>query len=299
MKPLLRPLARWVGHCRWLRFGVRNRFARWVDHPDRARDEAFEVPFFGLRYRGSFASFIDWSVYYFGAYSEGEIELLRRLRRGAAQGCILDVGANVGHHTVVFASLGGEVVAFEPVPELAAQIRERVALNQLTNVRVLECGLGRQNAVLPFFGSPDNNRGTGTFVAGVYERAERTIQVRTGDEVMAELGSPPVGLMKIDVEGFEADVIAGLQATLGRDRPVLFFEWSSMSAAKSGGSDPARLLPERYRLFVFEPQAVIAGVFARAPFELRPWSAQPDFDGNLVAIPEEKFTPLRQSLGIN
>jgi hypothetical protein len=111
---LLRKGVRWIGRRRWIRFGVRNRLARFVHDPDRAPADEFAVPFYGQRYVGNFASFIDWSVYYFGAYSEAELELLGRILAVRGGGCCLDVGANVGHHTLFLASRAASVIALSP-----------------------------------------------------------------------------------------------------------------------------------------------------------------------------------------
>ena len=65
---VLQPLARWLGRKRWIRFGIRDRFARFVENPDRTQGHPFCQPFFGGMYVGDAGNFIDWSARYFGAY---------------------------------------------------------------------------------------------------------------------------------------------------------------------------------------------------------------------------------------
>ena len=76
---VLQPLARWLGRRRWIRFGIRDRFARFVENPDRTRGHAFRQPFFGGVYVGNTGNFIDWSARYFGAYCVEELELFADL----------------------------------------------------------------------------------------------------------------------------------------------------------------------------------------------------------------------------
>ena len=295
---LLRRATRWIGRRRWIRFGVRNRLARLIHDPDRAIPEEFTVSFFGLRYVGNFASFIDWSVYYFGAYSEAELDLFGRILSVNGDGCCLDVGANVGSHTLFIAGHASSVIAFEPVPALAEQIRTRVAANHLRNVEVVQVGLGDIAEDLPFFASTDHNQGTGTFVAGVFERPAQVLHVQPGDETLAERGEPPVILAKIDVEGFEPDVLRGLRGTLDRCRPIVFFEWSTMSVDRAGGLDPGAYFPAGYSLFSFEPQIVWLWVLTRARFAVKPWRLGSQTSGNLLAIPVEHLGRLSVALGI-
>jgi FkbM family methyltransferase len=257
------------------------------------------VPFFGLRYAGNYASFIDWSVYYFGSYSEAELELLGRVLSVIDHGCCLDVGANVGHHALFFAVHASSVIAVEPVAALAKEIHGRVAANGLHNVEVVQCGLGERAAKLPFFASTDHNQGTGTFVPGGHGREGQIIRVRAGDEVLAERGDPPVALVKIDVEGFEPHVLRGLQRTLERARPVVFLEWSAMSAERAGSTAANALFPAGYSLFHFEPGTVWLGLFSRAPFVLKPWLRGTRIDGHLLAVPAETLPTLRPILGLS
>jgi FkbM family methyltransferase len=297
---LLRQGVRWVGRRRWIRFGVRFYIARFVHDPYRAPAEEFAVPFYGLRYVGDFASWIDWNVYYFGAYSAAELELLGRILAELGAGCCLDIGANVGNHTLFLASRGASVIAFEPVPALAEQIRTRVSGNGLHNVEVVQCGLGDSAAELPFYASTDHNQGTGTFAGGSTNPPAEIISVRPGDELLAERGDPPVVLAKIDVEGFEPDVLRGLRRTLDRCRPIVFFEWSPKSAQRAGTADPGTFLPAGYSLFRFEPQVVWLWVFSRAPFAVHPWlpGTPTNVDSNLLAVPVEDLRRLRAVLGI-
>ena len=75
----LRPLARCLGRMRWIRFGIRDRFARFVENPDRTLGYAFRQSFFGGVYVGNTGNFIDWSARYFGAYCIEELDLFADL----------------------------------------------------------------------------------------------------------------------------------------------------------------------------------------------------------------------------
>jgi FkbM family methyltransferase len=270
----------------WLRFGVRDRLARLVHNPDTAESESFEVPFFGMTYRGDYSSFIDWSVFYFGAYAKPELDLLGRLLEVRPGPC-LDIGANVGHHTLFLATRSPSVIAFEPAASLAAQIRTHLQDNGLENVDVVECGLGARREDLPFFASTDHNQGTGTFVPGVYPRESTTIQVAPGDELLAARGDPLIVLAKVDVEGFEREVLRGLGRTIERSRPLVFFEWSHLTARRGGSEEPSELFPSDYSLYRFQPEVHRLGVFATGQFAIQPWRRGSVIDGNLLAVPSE------------
>lgn len=95
-------LARAIGH---LRLPVSTeRIVRRLAPPGFATG-TFDVPFAGVRYRGELGSFIDWSVYFFGAYAAHELALLDRLSRRFVRQhgrlpVFADIGANVGNHTL-------------------------------------------------------------------------------------------------------------------------------------------------------------------------------------------------------
>ncbi len=106
-------------------------------------------------------------------------------------------------------------------------------------------GLGAEDAELPFGVSEHGNDGTGSFARG---GSSKTLPVRAGDAALAGIAAAGeserrIGFIKCDVEGFEASVFAGLQATLASHRPVVMFESGS---ARLGGEAWAELRKAGY-----------------------------------------------------
>ena len=63
-------LLRRFGHLDWLAFGIRDRIIRYFVNPDTVEGKEFVTDFFGLQYQGNLNTFIDWSVYFYGAYEK-------------------------------------------------------------------------------------------------------------------------------------------------------------------------------------------------------------------------------------
>ena len=232
----------------WIRYGIRDRLIRALHNPDTARPRAFDVDFFGLRYSGNFNTYIDWAVYYFGAYELGELHLARDQLRNTSSPIIFDVGANIGHHSLFYSTLSGVVHAFEPFPPVADKLRDRIEQNAITNVKLHRKGLGSRDDNLPFTPPEGCNSGTGSFLTkdSPADTSIINLQVRPGDDVVAELNIEELHFIKIDVEGFECEVLKGLHNTLRRFRPKVFFEWSQNNTQLC---DVASYFPEQYEFF--------------------------------------------------
>lgn len=145
-----------------------------------------------------------------------------------------DVGACVGFLSILAARLvgpGGHVVAFEPLPRNVEAIAHNRALNALENLRIFGKALSKENATLELLVSRDP---TGSKLAstGAAPDTEGVIQVETvalDDFIGREALSPP-SVVKIDVEGAELDVIAGMTETLARYKPVIICEMHGRNA---------------------------------------------------------------------
>lgn len=264
---------RWLGHQRWIRYGLRERLLRALRHPERCGAGAFEVPFAGYVYPGRMDRWIDWIVYYHGAYEQDELELVRDLVAGRPA-VALDIGANVGHHSLYMASFCAQVHAFEPYEAVAAAIDEKITRNRLRHVQVHRVGLSERTQALDFFAPQGFNTGTGSFVA-THEVGNNAmigrLQVVRADDYIASLQLPRVDLVKIDVEGFELSVLRGLPATLQRYRPVVMLELSD-SARQSLGSaaDLMALFPPDYRAEVVHSRQPRGVFFGRTDCLLQP-----------------------------
>ena len=150
-----------------------------------------------------------------------ELEMLEAMRDRLAPGdLVLDVGANIGNHSLYLAVVAGcRVVAFEPNAELVDGLRESITANGLeATIEVRQVGVGSVAA----FGVLDDlnpaNLGAQS-VAVTHEGGDFAV-VTLDDEHFG--GS--VAALKIDVEGAELDVLRGAEALVARDRPLLFVE---------------------------------------------------------------------------
>lgn len=158
---------------------------------------------------------------------------------------VLDVGANIGNHTLFLAAVcKAQVVAFEPSPRCRTLLERNLELNGLRNDVVLHaCGLGRTDGQLAL----DESLAMGNWGATRLEEISNDaagkdiVQVRALDGV--EVPGPP-RVIKIDVEGMEADVLAGASDLLRDHTPHLYVECAD-SASLARVLD--KLLPLGYR----------------------------------------------------
>jgi FkbM family methyltransferase len=140
-------------------------------------------------------------------------------------GTVLDIGANIGNHTVFFSRIFEKVISFEPVPRNCWILKANLHLNQIKNVHLIEKGLGNKNEKLFFKNEPrnTNDRLSGSNPSETI--GENMVDVVIGDEELSKLSYPtPILMIKIDVEGLEPDVIMGLENTISINKPIIFWE---------------------------------------------------------------------------
>ncbi len=285
----IRVFLRWIGHIHWLRFGFRDQLIRFFYKPDTAVSKIFEIKFFKRKYIGDFSNFIDWSVYYYGAYNGEELQLMHDAIKGVTQPVIFDIGANVGHHTLFASLIAKEVHAFEPFPMVREKIDEKLKINSINNVFVHPVGLGNTHESLPYTPPQSINTGTGSFANTLQGSNSIKLPVCIGDDYIADFKLPEPNFIKMDIEGFEAQALQGLKHTLVQCRPIVFFEWSALE--RGSHINPATLFPNQYDIFSFIAEQPFLGVFNRKNYKLYIENA-PYSDGNKVAIPKEQRVKL-------
>lgn len=156
-------------------------------------------------------------------------------RRAVRDAVVWDVGAHFGYHSLGFAALGAQVVAFEPNPHNAARLRANLARNPrlAERVRVRSEALSNRDGTLEFVESDDlAETSSGSHLADavapspefVYENFSRVVVTGARADTLLAGGEPPPAVMKIDVEGAELLVLDGARELLRRHRPLLLLE---------------------------------------------------------------------------
>jgi FkbM family methyltransferase len=176
-----------------------------------------------IDYRHGKISFLDNDVYIghalrtYGEREEKEVEFVCSL---ISEGdTVIDVGANIGLITIPVAQkvgAGGHVLSFEPQPRMFELLKENVEQNNLA-VELHQLGLGESfgKAGLPEIDyDGENNFGGVALLTG------NAVKVATLDSFNLEA----CRLIKIDVEGMEADVLKGARQTIERFKPLLYVE---------------------------------------------------------------------------
>jgi FkbM family methyltransferase len=213
----------------------------------------------GLTYALDLAQGIDFAIYLFGHFEPATVAACaRHVRRGAT---VLDIGANIGAHTLPLARLvgaSGKVLAFEPTAFAFAKLQRNLALNPslAPQVEALHCFLGARDAASapdrifagwPLAGGENlhaKHRGEPLATAGAVTRSL--------DAVLAERGVGRVDFVKLDVDGYEGEVLAGAREMMARDRPIFVLELSPYVLEERGASFAQLLdhfLPLGYRFY--------------------------------------------------
>lgn len=180
----------------------------------------------GVRYRLDLSDYQEWLVYFY-CKSDSSDYLLDYLENSEV---ILDIGANIGQTsfniivTQQKKGLNPIVYAFEPYPRTFKKLETNKTLNSAVSVKTYNLGLGRKKGMLHMTQhSPLNSGGF-----RMTDESDNSISVPviSLDEFVSENQLTKIDFIKIDVEGFEVQVLEGALETLKTFRPILVFEYS-------------------------------------------------------------------------
>jgi FkbM family methyltransferase len=182
---------------------------------------------------------------------------------------VFDVGANVGLYTTeLLGAVSGvkEVHAFEPHPSTFECLRQNLASCEV--VKLHQCALGGRAGVMNLYDYEDS-MGEGTSHASLCEGVFKDIygvkaspirvDVDTVDSIMEKFGIDRIDFLKIDVEGFELDVLAGAGKAIREGRiSCIQFEFTQLNVAtRTYFKDYFELLFEQYRIYRLLPHGIL------------------------------------------
>lgn len=181
----------------------------------------------------------------------------------------IDIGANVGVHTVRMASAvgaNGRVYAFEPNPEVFARLQRNIELNGFGNVEIFRQGIAESaGEVTLYVNSSSNWNRNSTMVEDPRGPDNVPVQVRVCplDNLFP---SGPVDFIKIDVEGLDLSVLRSAIGIMSTRRPTVLFEYSPHYLRMRGETwnDYAALLQSvRYGAYRFTGEALTSAPSAQ------------------------------------
>ncbi len=146
---------------------------------------------------------------------------------------IYDIGGYTGIHSIFFANAvkeNGKVITFEPNPTNFREIAYNLKINNFKNVRVLHLGIGKERGELELNIDPIRylrssfNQKNQNISFKKRESRKVKVQIDSIDNLIKEKTIPPPNFVKIDVEGFESEVIQGMIFTIENYNPELIIE---------------------------------------------------------------------------
>lgn len=243
---------------------------------------------------------ISHSIEAFGFWGHDQIEAFRRYVRPG--NCAVDIGANLGHHSVALGKLvgpTGRVLAFEPQKRVFRLLMGNLAINALDHIEAWDVALGEVEGsgimMHPGYDDPDERWNVGslgiyTEHSGLAEGANslgqpERVQTRRLDDILA---GQPVDFIKSDAQGYDLLALKGAQASIERWKPVILTEIAPQLSAVRGVDyrDLYRFLLESgYRLFT-------ADTFQPMP-EPRLWDGEDGREWDVLALPDFDQSPRR------
>jgi FkbM family methyltransferase len=197
----------------------------------------------GVIYELDLSQGIDFAIYLGGMFERSTAIALSKLTEPSS--LVLDVGANIGAHTLRLAKLvgpRGRVMAFEPTDFAYRKLRRNLDLNPslATRVEAFHCFLTASD------GSTVPNAIYSSWPlaseAGLHakhlgrEMQTEAAQARSLDSILAERADCRVQLVKLDVDGFECDVLRGATSLLRDARPIFVMELAPYVLEERGAS---------------------------------------------------------------
>jgi FkbM family methyltransferase len=188
----------------------------------------------GIKYRLDLSEYMEWVIFW-GLIVEDRSALYPLIKEGNH---ILDVGTNIGETLLNFSKLTGSVgtvIGFEPVKRNYNKCVENISLNKFKNVTVFPVALSDRDETL-YFQHAENYNSGGIYMQKSGNTNTDEVSAIMLDHFVEEHKLNKVDFIKIDVEGFEVNVVKGGLMTIKKFRPVLFVEVDESNLKRQGSS---------------------------------------------------------------
>lgn len=189
------------------------------------------------------SGYIDACIHHYKYWDKSLSDtFIKYLRKDST--CI-DVGANIGFLSLLAASIvgaDGKVLAIEPLEEIVLQLQKSKEANNFSQLSIIPSACGNRDGEVSFYATKDT--GVSSLLSNLETTSgksiERTVKLTKLDTLTSSLKK--IDLIKIDVEGFEHEVLLGAEETILRHRPIIVLEYSPSFYNKNSADTKKRIV---------------------------------------------------------
>jgi FkbM family methyltransferase len=199
---------------------------------EASRKQIIVVKIKGIKYALDLNEFIDSSIYYRGSFEPITTATMSKYVKPGMT--VIDIGANIGCHTLRYAKLvgkKGKVIAFEPMQWALSKLKRNIELNDFDNIVLEKIALsdvsGKRSAYFRSSYTLDNRSAPDSEVL-------EDINFLTLDEYVDRNQLNRIDFIKLDVDGYEYKVIRGGLNTIAKFKPVIIMELGEYTLREHG-----------------------------------------------------------------
>lgn len=162
----------------------------------------------------------------YGLYDREALTLALKILTTIKEPILLDIGANIGNHSLAFSTVAKQIYSFEPVSFIFNKLTENVQQNNIQNIKAFNIGFSDKNSQGLINIDTDGNLGSSS-ISEIQSNKKEKIVLLNGDYFLKENHIKKIDFIKIDIEGHEFYAINGLKETIIKQRPLVMMEWNS------------------------------------------------------------------------
>lgn len=192
---------------------------------------------------------VDNEIFVKGVYEPKYLKLIKENLN--KDDIFLDIGANIGQHSLFASKIvgnTGKIIAFEPLKDIYKQFKESIEKNNFTNLFIYNNACGEINKKIPIYLNIKNMGGS-SLIKNTYNSVKdlsEVIEVINPTNILNR--ETKINFIKIDVEGYELEVLKGLKDIIQKFKPKILLEYSPYYyKIKNFGDDSQKILD-----FLFE-----------------------------------------------
>lgn len=173
---------------------------------------------------------IERDIFHYGTYEYGTLTIMKEiLKKGDT---FIDIGANIGLMTLHAAKItgkSGKVLSFEPLSSTYNILNKNIILNNFQNIKAINIAIGSTNGIVDIFENIAVCRGAASLIKSNNTKYHHKVDIKRIDNYLKEQNIKNINCIKVDVEGWEIEVLKGATNILSdHSAPICIIECSSL-----------------------------------------------------------------------